>query len=997
MTKDELEVLILKSKDLMKLANAFSGMDEKERRALSTHAHSVHNQLEKHKINKSASPRIAKHIKARKGEVWNHWNAADTINARLAVLALGPLTAVKKLHLSWYQDDGKSMNKILTDRKPEWINEWIEHDLEQEFSSLDFGTIWAWMKIGICDQPKGDGFFFKFANYMQSTGVYGRGPGTPISKALKAEPKLKEYVWSLFKIESDAFNTNSWFKKGAAEDHETWTEALLKMSQAGDLDRQRLLDASLEGLWGDIKQNQLSGFHKFHKSLKPTQEEQIARQSKYLSLLSHSVGHVVKFGLDNASALEKAKSLDADAFLAEIPNVFFQDAKGNAMAAVKLMGRLLKSQPKKSSEILSVLPEALRHPQPDVQNLALGLLEKNGDQIDDNIRESIADAADRLQLAPYIATENDQEKILQDKPTQTIDVGGFTLRQKKTLRINELNKEGPFLYWPISQNILDHEVLSGSDVLEPILDEDELIAAISHAIEIVDTPEDIERIVDGISRLAGAPSRDFADKTAPLLTRIENKANSDSMKGLRYFGNVSAAIMDLIYTWLTRKYHNSPQKKFEKHVTAFIPAALYFKEISGRVRKGQSRQLLTFPTHMGGWIDPLIWVARLVQFEKENIKISEAEISLSVLRLAPDAAAGLGGDLGRLARFALGGDEQPTSKDKKKYGMWVSAGRCRNPYGDLSELLAPLKLKDSWPDGLHPAVYEWRPFVEEQKSHYGDEIYKFSRISIDIKSTNGASIAKSKLVPRLKNPLTTEWERMPSAAPNCRSRQKYFWGSELNAVYLSKLLFYQWPQCPNAAYIVAVEDLMQRVDEDSSSWEPNFGYLDGLFQKNRPWLEPGHLLLCIALSVKDADVRGLAIDAMIEGIEAGSFDVDLGTGVLVKLVSGGWLKLNRLGDNLMTVAETSPLHAWVVGALIQQWLQQVDTKQRYMFRMLEVLLEAQSTVGRALDPKTQEALKTLKGSSKAAKIAKTLLKITDTASSNIDAELKNQALNGRLS
>jgi len=165
----------------------------------------------------------------------------------------------------------------------------------------------------------------------------------------------------------------------------------------------------------------------------------------------------------------------------------------------------------------------------------------------------------------------------------------------------------------------------------------------------------------------------------------------------------------------------------------------------------------------------------------------------------------------------------------------------------------------------------------------------------------------------------------------------------------------------------------------------------------RAWLEPGHLLLCIALSVKDADVRGLAIDAMIEGIEAGSFDVDLGAGVFVKLAAGGWLKLNRLGDNLMTVAETSPLHAWVVGALIQQWLQQVDVKQRYLFRMLEVLLEAQSTVGRALDPKTQEALKTLKGSSKAAKIAKTLLKIMDTASGNIDAELKNQALNGRLS
>ena len=161
---------------------------------------------------------------------------------------------------------------------------------------------------------------------------------------------------------------------------------------------------------------------------------------------------------------------------------------------------------------------------------------------------------------------------------------------------------------------------------------------------------------------------------------------------------------------------------------------------------------------------------------------------------------------------------------------------------------------------------------------------------------------------------------------------------------------------------------------DGSNWEPGFGFLYGLFQKNRPWREAGHLLVCIGLVGKDADARGLAIDALIAGIENGCVDIDTLTGTLVKLSEGEWLKLNRLGDNLLQVSQVSILHAWVISDVIQKWLLNVDIKQRYIFRMLEVLREAQFTIRQSLSMQAREKLKEFTGSAKAAKVARELLK-----------------------
>src|SRR6185312_17527743 len=157
-------------------------------------------------------------------------------------------------------------------------------------------------------------------------------------------------------------------------------------------------------------------------------------------------------------------------------------------------------------------------------------------------------------------------------------------------------------------------------------------------------------------------------------------------------------------------------------------------------------------------------------------------------------------------------------------------------------------------------------------------------------------------------------------------------------------------------------------------WGPRFGFFYALFQRSRPWRQSGHLLLCLGLAARDADVKGLAVDALIEGIDGRLFDPDLFATTVTRVAEGEWLKLNRMGESLMTTAQVSYLHAEVIGRAVQKWLPTFDHRQTGGFAILEVLLEVQAVTGEPLQAEAKAHVGTITGSSKVAKIAQQLLK-----------------------
>jgi hypothetical protein len=989
MTPDELETIVLDAHGPVKLQKALEHLDEKARTKLSSPAQKLYSQLHNSKANEDASDQLKRFIAGRTGEIWNHWNARENRTAILALFGVGPVSILKKQSIYIGHKDRDILQKIIRDRRPKWLDNWIEFDLERDGSQLNFGLLRHWIRDGVCSKPTVDGYYRMFAWYLARTGFYNRDEKVPpISKQLLDDPDLFDDIDGLFRVENIAFNTNSWLKKGANDEWETWTDALIKLSSQGHIDRNRLLTLALDGLTLDLKQNQLSGFHGFYKRMAPTADELSRHQQNYIDLLCHPVGHVAKFAIEMLGAVEKQGLLDTSRVLTEIQTVFLSEGKGNAVAALKLIGRVISRQKGAVVEALEAICEALRHAHADVQAQALDLLEKHEGQLSEEHVSAL------IQAEAFVSASNRHRLARLSKQISGVD--GAVAEPANNAAAAQL-ASGPsaaaepidnLAYAPITGDINDRHVLFGEDRIVPIKSVDELIQTMLHAVEVVDSPDEIERIIDAICRLAGERGADFNAKVAPLLHRIEQGqvgSNSIVLGG----AGLGLAFMDLIYTWLTGQFHRTPERKdqysqYYDEVDAFVPVSVHLRALTKRVAQKRNFTRLSVPTHKGGWIDPLDWIDRLLRVATDQAVIDGMDFRLSLLRLAPDnrpqaliKADALPQSLRRIVSFALGGDISPAKADRKSYAAWITAARCRAPFKDWSDEFAVLDIKDEQPDGLRPASYEWQS--AQKKKLYENQTLKNPDFYIAVKCEGEAEHTESKrgLLAKFQQALggaiTTDWRELPTAAATKRMEKKYYWYGELTTTWMSQWLAYIWPQNPSAAFIRGAAKLVQRIDENSSSWNPGFGFVHSLFQKNRPWGEPGHLLLCLGLVGKDADAKGLAVDALIEGVDGRLFDPEIFAATMAKLAEGKWVKFNRLGDALMQVVQISDLHAYIIGDAIQKWIPAMDFTQKNTFQLLEVLVEAQAVAGTNVAPAARDALRSIHGSGKAAKLAKRLL------------------------
>ncbi|MEL6706746.1 MAG: DUF6493 family protein [Pseudomonadota bacterium] len=972
MTPEQLEDLVLTSKKESDIRSAFMGMPEADRVKLSTTAQKLFSQFNRAKVNAGASEALKRAIKTIDEQGWGTWNLPETKRAALAVYACGPLSAVTKQD---FYTDTDLRDAILGDRKPEWLGAWVDHELEKEWSHLKFQTVRAWVKSGACKKPTVDGYYRQFATHMMSTGFYDRHGEKvpPISRQLLAEPDLLDDIEGLFRVETNAFNTNSWFQKGASDEWETWTDALLNLSAEGHYPRDKLLDHAVTGLRADIKQNQLSGYAKFFKAMKPTKEELLARQGAIIDLLCHKVGLVQKFSVDTLAKIETSDAFDTAPALRELPAVFAAPAKGTAISALKLLEKIIKRSAKKGAPdtaALEAVIEALQHENGDVQAKAMAILSDHASALDDALWDRVEDASG------FIAASHQRS---------------FAELLAKSGRASDAPEPAPTdtqNYEPLSEDLLANQVLFEEDRIEPIATLDELIDAAFHAVEVVDGPDEIERIIDGISRMADQRPADFDQRVAPMLHRLSEGSLATAQNGLATASiGVGDSARAFVQSWASGELHGpvKGQLKYYSKENSFVPVIGHLHAMAQRVVQGIAKQPLATPTHRGGWIDPLVWVERLRDRADEPGALGSIDLHRSLVRLAPDNRAAalhliadMPGDLGRVARFALGGEDRPAKDDAKHYASWLCAARSCDPTRDWSETFAVMRVEDTQAGGAKPARFEWR--TSHTKESYEDMRWKNANLSYEINGSEdeGPSSTPTKTLLSfgrnlLGKPAEPEWKSIPTIAANGRVERSQFGWSELLSVWISQWLFYIWPQDVTGAYFRATSSLMSRIDEDTSSWSPSHGYFDALFVRGRPWGEGGHLVLCLGLVGKDADAKGLAIDAMIEGIDNGAFQPTRFARIMQKLSDAEWVKLNRLGASLTQVAQTSPLHSNAMSQAMQLWLPSFDFAQRGAFHVLESLSEAQASSGLPLSQGVRANLETLKGSSKAAKLAKTLL------------------------
>ena len=982
---------------------ALKPLDAKSRKKLSQTASKLYREITRRDVSQTLTISWKKITRQVSGTL--------DVNTQLAVLGLCPLSVTKRVNM-WYMGNGDNQDlllQVLQDRRPDWMDAWLEHRIEQEFPAITWLTIQKLIASGTCRKPAGEGYIRLMASHFF---LWKDNSKTPkphsISSMLIANTDTLEDVYRLFEVETWAFNTTYYDENPPYPDgFESWPMAIERLIETGHLDRQKMLDALLGGMTRDFTMPQLAGFKRMHARLSPTLDEIKEREATYRTLLGLRVNATTTFALSILAELIKAQRLDAASFFAASGVVFELTTKGSAQRVIKLAKKIVKKNPESVPEAIGCILHAFGHPSADVQEAAIVFLELFKDEVDEDAKQAILNSSSFLspalqaralalagtEPADAFAAEESLSQDQFDAMHDRISVLPSGIRERLGLSGDDIFSAFPP---PLTHHITDSRVLHTVSEIQPIQDLQELIDTISHAIEIIDSPDEVERILDGLSRLCHKRPHNFALLTGPLLNRVKEPQYSESIRGLiSGYGGVSLALRDLLLTWLTGQYHESARPKYFRYIAPILFYLQRIQELKKRVYKKQFGPLLSAPTHSKGWIDPTAFVVRLKHMDAAWTHTHREDLTQALLRLAPDrrqealAQISEQGDIvSRVVRWALGSPDRPTDKDKHEYELWITAGRARSPLMSLREAYASLTISDDQPDGLEPATYHWTSTVRESRG-WDRKVYRHPAITLrisgmepiadedeaEIQRTPVHEVASflyssfQRILTKQTQPL---WKRIPTAAMHRISPKLGWHTDDLCGAWIIHWLHFLWPQHTDSSVTMGIYRMIERIDDNTATTVPNYAFLEPCFDIQRPWTEMMMLSLWTALVSKDSDLQNGAIDAMIEGIDDGRGHPTPLSDVLIQLAQGGWIKTNRLAESLRQIAITSDIHAYVVSSILDRLIADIRELPRNLHQLLQLLLDLHVTLGMSVPEPTALRLRTITGKGKAAKTARGL-------------------------
>lgn len=505
--------------------------------------------------------------------------------AGLAVLGVATLTELRKLSWSAVPGSDDRVIAVFADRRPPWLSQWVDYVLETRTSSWGsrFSLARELVLRGLCPKPETPWYTLALLSAVPLK-RFGNGP--TLRKWLLERPDLLEdEIWRIFRVEGGGENSLSARDKFAGQGSD-WTSALLELANDGALPRGRLLDESLGALGRDLPAFQAGWFSRFHELLQPTQDERGARVPTYLALLGSPIPATVSFAV---KALAKAGPLPEDELLGFIGPVLSDAPQGTAKAALRLLPV--------NASAAEVACQGLLHQSADVQAAALDFIAKAGSG-DAELAASVAE------MLPGITPS------LRDKATAL--AGPATPAPSAAVTARVLPAATPTVF----------------EMPSPVSSIDELVELCVGLMEQIDNPIDLERALDGVSRLCDQRTK-HSEHLRPLAKRAE-KLLSRREFGQPFVGRVPRAdVCGLVLAWAIGSVPDRPKPALS--VLGFLSSRVY--EIAVRAARGLAQPLLSLPTERDGTIDPEVFEARkreLKQLGRKPDHLDEVQASLRV-------------------------------------------------------------------------------------------------------------------------------------------------------------------------------------------------------------------------------------------------------------------------------------------------------------------------------------------------------------------------------
>jgi hypothetical protein len=845
--------------------------------------------------------------------------------AQVAALACAPFGELKKLRLRGLAG-GESAYAVLAARRPPWINEWA--DFACETSTGFWSLVRRLVREGVCERPQGAGYI----EGMLTTVGMGRSR-LPILEALLEDPGLLEFeIWQIFELEPRPQTHLLLADWSGMPPEYSWSAALVSLADTGKVSRPRLLDATLDGLHRDFHEARARWFAGLHERLSPTADERAGRADRYLSLLHSRNGSTVAFALKSLGIIQKAGRLNAEALFDNLRPALGGRTKGVVRDALKLLDRAARAEGP-AGRAAALAAEALLQEWPDVQGLAADVIGHSGRADDAGLRGLVQErlpgvaASQRDKLVAWLARA---EPAATAVPTDAPDpdacrerMGALDPRFSELAGVPEVAavcEHGCGDIPSVAFDPMDVPRLDPERRIEPIEDLDTLLERFAAVLEDPSSPDEVERVLDAVSRLCDRHPTDFDDRVAPLraqaLEVLKNIGRTEWFESALRWGLARLAVQ-----WTERAAPDEwgaiigtvgpgngvvlaqPRELYADAGPG--RGALFQARLAGIARRGWHRlaaPLLSAPTHAGGWIDPRTLVERAKVWQTLGQFPSNLDRALALLRLAPDhrlaalrEAETLEGEFGEALRYALGGVLESIGGTDT---LWIAAARARAPFADDDDVEA--RHPSRGPDAGRAARFRLSPGrhgIARGRGPYG----------------MARTFDRPRRLLETAPPIGTS---CPNNLPTVALHSVDAYGLDAG---MHRWLATVWPLARESFFAQGFEHIVGQ-EGGLMALRANRPFLEALFDADAPLKGVGVLLLTGALSANQAELRLLAVDTLIAAIDDGRLDRATLGAALVSLLPAGMLVPARLAKSLGAAAKVSPLHAHVIGGALQQGL-----------------------------------------------------------------------------
>lgn len=884
MTEDEFLGLIT-SKSARNVLNRLADMPAKERRVFAKPAMALFKKLDRFWIQAESLPDV---------------NVKDGEAVTIAALATASGSELRRL--SFFPRPGKvELVELITKLKPDWTQDVVDHFVGDRVFYVDqFRPLW---EAGLCRRPESDAIILAY---------YSRWVGG----MAKADEKrlLEGDVWRFFEVEGGGedslANHDKYLKRGQAG----WAERLKAYSDDGKLDRQRLLDASLEALQRDFGQYRAGWYSRFHVLMAPDVGEMAARSDRYLKLLASSVPPTVSFAMKYVQALDKADAVAPQQMLAALEPALQARAKGTVTAGLKLVLRAAKRQADLREEAARKAVLALISEDAGVQGKALDAIEALGVE---PVREALAEYVDLV--APSV------------RPRIAALAGVETVSEQDVLPDFEVTRAQPVV---------------------PVATAEEALALFLSVLENPRDPFEVERAIDGVSRF-GAMLQADAKALSPLLKRAKQVCVAPGDSDLRFVlaltgralaerAGVKAVLAD-VGNGKTGFAFVSKLSLQEAHLARNAA-------VLDRVDKGVSLPLLALPSDTSGVVHATDLLARMAAYRESGVAPDPQDLAFALMRLGlegrPKGQLPAESEAERAVAYALGQDVKvgPTPE------LWAAAWRARLPIAadpSVTKLFRGKLLRNApTPDCGEPAR------MELVVSRTEDGPYHW--IDVDVPVTPENDI-KSCALPAL---FGISNQRFNNATCCGYTFADIAWAS------LTR------PADPEPFFRIALihQDTWQKLSDNHTR-----AYLEPFFRPGPPVGPLGAGVLAYYMACEDKSVSSLAVEATASLCSEGRLSLDVFVVALKAFLMSHALPTTRWTKALKGVADMGA-GAFAREAIVGVLDFAPDETPRDIGGLLELCFELHVAQGTSLtEPAAIACLKAIPGGGKTARFSKKLL------------------------